>query len=570
MKKLFLLFGVGLFATSAIAQTARVQAIHNSADAGASTVDVWLTTPLGSTILLDDFSFRTASPFVDAPAGVPISLGIAPANSTVIGDVIPGLTFNYNLTANETYVIIAEGIVSPTGYSPATPFSLEVYGMGQETSAMMGNTDVLVHHGVTDAPVVDINEATAGNLVDNASYTDYAGYLNLPTADYNLQVRDASGTTILKAYDAPLATLNLTNKAIVVLASGFLNPSLNSNGAEFGLYVALPTGGALVALPEKLARVQAIHNSADAAAATVDVYMTTALGSRLLVNNFAFRTATPFIDAPAGGVEFTLDFAPANSTSVNDAIPGLSFDYNLTANETYVIIAEGIVSPTGYSPATPFSLEVYAMGQETSAMMGNTDVLVHHGVTDAPTVDINEVIAGNLVDNASYGDFAGYLNLPTADYILEVRDMSGTTIIKTYGAPLATLNLTNQALVVLASGFLNPLVNNNGADFGLYVALAAGGALVELPEVSPNSLDEISTINLNVYPNPAQDLLNVNGFDLSNAEIEILDISGRMVSTSLFSSTNSTIDISNLSKGTYHLVVYNNSEKVDVVKFLKF
>ena len=35
----------------------------------------------------------------------------------------------------------------------------------------------------------------------------------------------------------------------VVVASGFLDPTSNSNGEAFGLFVALPSGGDLVALP---------------------------------------------------------------------------------------------------------------------------------------------------------------------------------------------------------------------------------------------------------------------------------------------------------------------------------
>lgn len=570
MKKLLLFAGLGIITSSAMAQTARVQAIHNSADAAADTVDVWLTTPMGSSKLLDDFAFRTASPFVTAPAGVQISLGIAPKNSTAIGDVIPGLSFNYTLAANGTYILVAEGIVSPTGYSPATPFSIEAYGMGQESATMMGNTDVLVHHGVTDAPTVDIFEATAGSLVNNASYTDFAGYLNLANADYDLEVRDMTGTTILKAYDAPLATLNLAGEALTVLASGFLNPANNSNGPAFGLYAALAAGGPLVALPEKTARVQAIHNSPDAATASVDVYMTTALGSSLLIDNFEFRNASPFIDAPAGGVDFSLAFAPGNSASANDTIAGLTFNYTLATGETYVLVADGIVSATGYTPAPAFSIEVYNMGQESAMATGNTDVLVHHGSTDAPTVDVDEAMAGNLVDDASYTDFAGYLPLATADYTLLLKNAAGTTTLKTYSAPLATLNLTDEALVVVASGFLNPAVNSNGPAFGLHVALAAGGPLVALPEVFPTGLDELSNSNVSVYPNPAQNFLNVKGLELNNAEVQIFDISGRIVNASLFKVSNSTIDISSLAKGTYHLVLSNNSEKVDTVKFLKF
>ncbi len=46
-----------------------------------------------------------------------------------------------------------------------------------------------------------------------------------------------------------MATLGLDGAAITVVASGFLNPGVNSNGSAFGLYVALATGGDLVALP---------------------------------------------------------------------------------------------------------------------------------------------------------------------------------------------------------------------------------------------------------------------------------------------------------------------------------
>jgi len=51
---------------------ARVQVIHNSADAAAAVVDVWLD----DVLLLDDFAFRTASPFIDAPAGEEFTIAI--------------------------------------------------------------------------------------------------------------------------------------------------------------------------------------------------------------------------------------------------------------------------------------------------------------------------------------------------------------------------------------------------------------------------------------------------------------------------------------------------------------
>ena len=138
-----------LAATFSFAQgggTARVQVIHNCADAAASTVDVWLD----NTLLLDDFSFRNASAFVDAPAGTSFTVGIAGPNSMMASEAI--YTEDFTLTSGETYVIVASGIVSPTGYNPNPGFSLAVYSGARETAANGTNTDVLVYHGCTDAP----------------------------------------------------------------------------------------------------------------------------------------------------------------------------------------------------------------------------------------------------------------------------------------------------------------------------------------------------------------------------------------------------------------------------------
>ncbi|MEE4178618.1 MAG: T9SS type A sorting domain-containing protein, partial [Bacteroides sp.] len=109
--------------------------------------------------------------------------------------------------------------------------------------------------------------------------------------------------------------------------------------------------------------------------------------------------------------------------------------------------------------------------------------LAFHGSTDAPTVSVWEtgVGAGQIISDFTYGDFAGYLELPTADYVLEVRTADGETTVVAYSAPLATLGLEGAALTVVASGFLNPANNSDGDAFGLFVALASGGDLIALP-----------------------------------------------------------------------------------------
>ena len=309
------------------------------------------------------------------------------------------------------------------------------------------------------------------------------------------------------------------------------------------------------------ARVQVIHNSADAAASTVDVYV----NGLLAIDNFAFRTASPFINVTAGATAVAI--APANSINVSQAIQ--TFNYTLTANTKYVIVANGILSPSGYSPATPFNLYVSAIGQETANMMGNTDLMVFHGSTDAPTVSVWEtsVPAGQLFNNFTYGDFEGYLELPTADYVVEVRDNAGTTPVAAYQAPLSTLNLDGQALVVLASGFFNPANNSGGEAFGLWAALSTGGDLVELPAASLTGVEEnASIIGLNIYPNPAQTVLNINfnTEETSDVTVNVINVNGSLVQSTSLNNVNAgnrvmTISTEDLAAGIYNLNVVTSA-----------
>ena len=546
------------------AQTARVQVIHNSADAAAELVDVYLDDAL----LIPNFAFRTASSFIDAPANIEIELSIAPPNSMGVEEAI--YTAAVTLMENETYVVVADGIVSGSGYNPPQPFGLQVMAMGRETAADPANTDILVHHGSTDAPMVDIVETGvgAGIIVNDIAYTEFQGYLELPTADYTIQINTADGSTGVAAYSAPLSTLGLEGAALVAVASGFLDPSQNSDGPAFGIYAALPAGGPLVALPSAdlaTARVQVVHNSADAVAELVDVY----LNDLLLIPNFEFRTASPFVDAPAG-VEIELSVAPPNSVGVEDAI--YTVPVTLASNETYIVVADGIVSASGYNPPQPFGLQVYPMGREAATNPANTDVLVHHGSTDAPMVDVVEtgVGAGTIVDDISYTEFQGYLELPTADYTIQINTADGSTGVAAYEAPLEALGLDGAALAVIASGFLDPSQNSDGPAFGLFVALPAGGALVELPSATLGVEDFIEN-DFVMYPNPANNTLNFNysSLDSNDMSVSITDMQGRIISNMELNSTNSIMDVSELSTGMYQVVILNGNTILGTKKLLK-
>ena len=536
---------------------ARVQVIHNAADPAAAVVDVYAN----STLLIPDFAFRTATPFIDVPAGVDITIGIAPGNSMSVSDTLPGLSTTANLTAGQSYVLVADGVTDPSSFLPNPDgrqinFGLLFKSTVRESAANSGNVDFIVVHGSTDAPGVDvIPQSSATPLVDNASYGDITNYLSVPAASYNLNITPSlDNSVIVASYTADLS--GLAGSSAVIFASGFLDPALNQNGEAFGVYAAL-TNGTVIALPANTnARVQVIHNAADPAASTVDVYA----NSNLLIPDFEFRKATPFVDVPAG-VDITLGIAPGNSMSVNDTIPGLSTTVNLTAGQSYVVIADGVTAPASFAPnpdgrSTGFALYVKPAVRELGTNSSNIDFFVFHGVTDAPAVDVIANGAALLVNDAFYGDFTDYLSVPAASYTLDVTPASGSPVVASASADLSAL--AGASAVVFASGFLDPANNQNGEAFGLFAALADGTVV---PFANTTGIQESNIkIATGVFPNPSNGFIQfgLQAKNSTNANIQVTDMTGRvLLNKQTFVSNNQLlqIDVSNLPAGVYNLTL---------------
>ena len=448
---------------------ARVQVIHNSPS---PTVDVYANNDL----LIDNFVYRTATPFIDVPAGVNITLGIAPENSTSAADAIA--TFDVNLEQNKTYIVTASGIVG----NPTTPFTLIINDAGQETAAIAGNVDVAVLHGATNAPAVDVDAVfVADNVISNLAYGEFTGYLGLTPDKYDLAVRAAGNAGVVASFRADLS--GLAGAAAYVFASGLLGGT-----PAFGLFAALPNG-AVVELPlTPTTRVQIVHNSPEP---TVDVYA----GNSLLLDNFAFRTATPFVDIPADR-NIAVGVALGNSNSVNDVL--VSFPVNFSSSKSYTVFANGVVG----NPSTPFELAVAEDAREI-ANLGETAVSVFHGSPDAPAVDVAERLAGTLISNLAYGEFTPYLDLPSDSYYLDVKPAGASQIVGTYSADLSGLG--GVAIRVFASGFLG-----GTPGFGLFAVLP-DGTVAELPLTPVARLQIIHN-----SPSPTVDLYANGGLFLDD------------------------------------------------------
>jgi uncharacterized membrane protein len=548
--------------------TARLQVIHNAADPAADVVDIYVD----GALLLDDFGFREATPFIDVPADVQLSIAIAPGNSSSVGDAIA--TFPATFDAGKTYVVVANGVLDPSGFaanpeSRSTAFTLFVNDMGQEAAVNATEVDLKALHGATDAPAVDVIARGVATLVDDAAYGDQTPYFSVPAAAYILDITPANDNSVIVAsYDADLT--GLAGGAAVVFASGFLTPSANQNGEAFGLFAALPDG-TVIELPVwqdvTTARLQVIHNAADPAADVVDIYVDGAL----LLDDFGFREATPFIDVPAD-VQLSIAIAPGNSSSVGDAIA--TFPATFDAGKTYVVVANGVLDPSGFaanpeSRSTAFTLFVNDMGQEAAVNATEVDLKALHGATDAPAVDVIARGVATLVDDAAYGDQTPYFSVPADTYILDITPANdNSTVVASFRADLG--GLAGGAAVVFASGFLTPSANQNGAGFGLFAALPDGTVLNLANVTSVREVPNASNATvLNVHPNPASAQATVN-FSTSPGEqavLKMFDMIGREVYSisgidMTGTSYSSVINTANLAPGMYRIVLFTSSTSV--------
>lgn len=560
------------------AQTARVMAIHNSADPAVDTVDVFIWANNAVFTKVENLGFRASTGFVSVPASTNIRVAFAGKNSSSISDTLVG--FGFNLTPNATYVLLAEGHVG-IGFNPQQPFNLQVVAPASERNTSGGDsTTFVVVHGSTDAPAVDIALRQGNNelaYLSNLAYGNNSGYLKVKENNYYIDVIPNGSNEALVTYSAPLKALNLGDSALVAFASGFLNPEANKDGKSFGVFVAL-SNGTVVALPvQSTFRLQAFHNCADTVAKKVDVWLmnkTTNTNTRL-ISNFEFRKATRFIDAPANqdiAVGITLPGAPLSDTVYVENIGSVA------GGNTFIMVASGVLDESKFE-ANPsnnsIAFELLGLnGIEKSPEAGKVALQVFHGSTDAPAVDINARGVGTLFGDIEYGNAGDdYLMVNPNTYTIDVAAAGSSTAVVSYTAPLT--GFADSALVVFASGFLSPNVPTGldaGPGFAL-IAVTSEGTTIELPLF--NSVEKLNGLpnGLSVYPNPANDYLKIdlNSTTQSNYTVTITDINGKIMYTeklaALLSNNKATINVNALSQGMY-FIQFSNNETSAIQKFI--
>lgn len=294
------------------------------------------------------------------------------------------------------------------------------------------------------------------------------------------------------------------------------------------------------------AYVQFVNNCPIPKTDSVDIY----IDNQLVYDNLAFRNSTAFIEVPANQV---LAVKMVDKSSPDASLPLYTAVFTLETQKDYVIIAEGIMTfgSETYLPIKDFNLALYQPAADSSSVSSKVELMFAASSTDCPEVDINEITIPyyEIYNNMNYGMKSSYMLLDPDSLVIDLLFTSTFLNYNRYNLDLRPY--AGKALSLISSGFINPLVNNNGPSFGLFLSLPQGGALLELPIWEPVSINESSWAReLKLYPNPACERVEISGID-EHTQVEVFSAQGIRVYQ--INPGQRFIDVSYYHPGVYYL-----------------
>jgi Secretion system C-terminal sorting domain len=525
---------------------AYIQIAHNCADTTLDTLDIYIN----GAVLDSNVVYHSATGMFPYRTDTTLSIGVSYKHSAGIPQYV---CLNNFTVPNQfhRYVFLISGVNS-SSYTPDSAVTIKEIA---DVDSAVNDTSHLVMRffgGVTDLPSVDIKELNSGAVyVNNLSYGTSTADVTVRHTVYEFQVTDHNTAQNYGTYYADLS--GLASQSVIVLCSGFLNQAANDSGPALGLYV-LENTGAVLTLPLETTGFQLLHNCADPAADSLDVYV----NGELIFHNLAFRTATPGILFKAHAT-YNIGIAKKNSASVTDTIWQHTFDF--PRDTFFIATATGLLSQNGFAPnprglSTAFDVLLKVPAEFGASALNYFDFFMINGVTDAPALNLVPANGPLLLSNVEYGQQTGYVSLPAEFYTLNVQDTTGNILASGFAN---FISFPSQSAVLLTSGFLNPASNNNGRSLGLYMVPITGGPFI--PLFNALSVTKIANpLGLLVSPNPTSGQMHIV-FDLDIPEavsLRLTDLNGRSIQTIagnaiLSGSQNMDVDVSNLSSGIYFI-----------------
>ncbi len=289
--------------TPVTAGTARLAVLH--AAASAPEVDVYVTTPgadLAATAATGTFAFKGTIGPAEVSAG-DYQIRVTPAGdpATVVFD---SGTISLN-DGNDLFIAAV-----PDTTASSAPISLVALDGNGSLEILDASTpaSLRVFHTSPDAPAVDIvvNDNFAAPLVPSLSFPNFAGYVNVPPATYNVKVTAAGnpGAIVIDA-DLALDAAEVYDVLAVDTLAMIAPLVLNDDPRPVSTH----------------AKVRIVH--ASPTAQDVDIYVvapgTDIATVEATLTNVAFTDSTGYIAIPQGSYDIAVTPAGAKTAAIGPA-----------------------------------------------------------------------------------------------------------------------------------------------------------------------------------------------------------------------------------------------------------
>ncbi len=267
------------------------------------------------------------------------------------------------------------------------------------------------------------------------------------------------------------------------------------------------------------ARLQIIH-----AAASQTVELT--VNDEVIDPSFAYRTATPYFDVPAGQT-ITIELTPVGGVTPASQVE--SYQVQLDNDETYVAAIYGTFDASDNFPVE-FALQGSAT--EGSGVREYIDLSFFDGTKDLSGLDVIEI--GDIIfDDVSYGSFAtDFITFQADDYEIDITpENDNQDVLGNYESSFGFWKRKSAVIFTIGSvseGTFEPWVAlNTGGTYPLPLSSSFGNQ-IQTRENNPTS----QKLKVEVRPNPTQDNATFT-FTIpedGNVSLKIVDVFGRTVS----------------------------------------
>ncbi len=223
---------------------------------------------------------------------------------------------------------------------------------------------------------------------------------------------------------------------------------------------------------------------------------------------------------------------------------------DIKANKNITVSSVGVMARTGVNSLILYSRPKTHLGFEADSMAWSKVATVAF-----PTVQNDSIVMINLPSplNLDSGNSVGfYFKVVGPGSVKYVSALAKPVTFPSYATELYQ--------IAPATGVAGSFGTNS------YPRTFSGGVDACLRS-APNAIHETKSLELRLYPNPANDILNITTDDYETVTLDVIDMQGRVVMATTFQGA-TTLDVAQLPAAVYQLYLHNANGSA-VKRFVK-